>query len=354
YSSVQLMGAGFLVSGLTGGKIPFMAGVLFMAALSGFSAMWAGMRSVAWTDAFQALTMVCTSLFALFFIMFEFFGSPGGFFTTIADQHPRLLEITWDPMLFIGLTLPWAFFALTNPQVAQRMYVPDRVQSLRRMIIYFSIFGFLYTIISTLFGFQAAHIIPGLENPDQAMPRLLGRIPAVIGLIVFVGIFAAATSTLGSIILTLSSLFSRDVVKNINPHISEQAETWVGRLSMFFLLGACMVFAWFRPGLITVLSSMASGGLLVMAPTIVAAFFWKRATAPAAVASMVAGGVITAVLYLSNYYPLGWWPPVWGLGAASILFVVLSLVTRPPEGAEEFIAGLEKKLEEYNFRRKAG
>jgi SSS family solute:Na+ symporter len=352
YSSVQLMGAGFLVSGLTGGRIPYMAGVLFMAGLSGFSAWWAGMRSVAWTDAFQALTMIATAVIALLFITFAFFGSPAGFTATIAAERPDLLTFTWDPRLFIGLALPWAFFALTNPQVAQRMYVPDRVISLKRMVLYFSVFGFLYTVISTLFGLQAAHLIPGLDNPDQAMPRLLARVPAAMGLIIFIGIFAAATSTLGSIILTLSSLFARDVVKNLAraDGLETRAETWMGRVSMVALLGFCVLFAWFRPGLISVLSSMASGGLLVMAPTLVAAFFWKRASAWGAVVSMAAGALLTAALYLSGFYPFGWWPPVWGLGLTSLLFVSVSLLTTPPEGAGEFIDRVERELEEQGFR----
>jgi solute:Na+ symporter, SSS family len=350
YSAVQLMGAGLLVDGLTGGQVPYMAGVLVMALLSGFAAWWAGMRSVAWTDAFQALTMILTSIIALFYLMFRFFGSPGDFFAGVARDTPDLLRFTWSPQLFIGLTLPWAFFALTNPQVAQRMYVPDRLQSLRRMIVFFSVFGFLYTIVSTLFGLQAASIVPGLENPDEAMPALLTKVPTVLALIIFVGIFAAASSTLGSIILTLSSLFSRDVAKHVSPDISEKSETWIGRVAMGVLLVFCIVFAWFRPGLITVLSSMASGGLLVMAPTIVAAFFWKRATAPAAVASMAVGGVVTGVMYLTGMRPLGWWPSVWGLAVTGVLFVAISLATQPPEGAAEFIDELEAELKTRGFR----
>jgi SSS family solute:Na+ symporter len=294
--------------------------------------------------------MIVTSIVAVVFIMFTFFGSPAEFSETIRSEHPRLLEFTWTPELYIGITLPWAFFALTNPQVSQRMYVPDKMKNLKRMIMYFAAFGFLYTIIATLFGYQAAHIVPGLENADQAMPRLLAEIPTGLALIIFVGIFAAASSTLGSIILTLSSLFSRDIARNLRPDISEGTERWIGRLAIFVLLVACIVFAWFRPGLITVLSSMASGGLLVMAPTIIAAFFWKRATAPAAIVSMAVGGAITAVMYLANIYPLGWWPSVWGLLITSILFVAITLFTTPPRGAGEFIDNLERELTEKGFR----
>lgn len=350
YASVQLMGMGFLVEGITGGEIPFMAGVLVMAALSGFSALWAGMRSVAWTDAFQAVTMMLTSIAALFFTFYHFFGSPLQFAAEAAQKSPELLRFTWSPALFIGLTLPWSFFAITNPQVSQRMYIPDSVTSLRRMVVYFAVFGFFYTIVSTLFGLEAALLIPGLDNPDKAMPNLLAKVPTLMGMIIFVGIFAAATSTLGSIILTLASLFARDIARQVRPGIDERKERWVGRLVILVLLFSCIVFSWFRPGLITVISSMASGGLLVMAPAIVAAFFWRRGTAAAALVSMTVGGAATAAMYIFQIYPLGWWPSVWGGGATLLLFVGTSLFTKAPAGAGDFIVSVEKALVEHGFR----
>jgi SSS family solute:Na+ symporter len=294
--------------------------------------------------------MLVTAVVAVLFVMYNSFGSPGEFLAAVTEQKPELLEFTWTPELFIGLTLPWAFFALTNPQVSQRMYIPDTVVSLRRMVVYFAAFGFVYTIISTLFGYQAAIIVPGLENADEAMPRLLATIPNALAIILFIGIFAAASSTLGSIILTLSSLFARDVVKHAKPSLTETGERWIGRVLTVVLLAACAGFAWFRFNLITVLSSMASGGLLVMAPAIIGTFFWKRATAPGALWSMLIGGVVTAVMYITNFYPLGWWPSVWGIVLTTLIFVGVSLFTRPPEGAADFIDGLEAELDEYNFR----
>lgn len=351
YSAVQLMGAGFLVSGLTGGEVPYMLGVLVMALLSGFAAWWAGMRSVAWTDAIQGIVMLVTSITALAIVAYSFFGSPGGFFDTVTRESPELLRFNWDPNFFIGITLPWAFFALTNPQVSQRMYIPNTVASLRRMVLFFAIFGFLYTIISTFFGMQSASIVPGLENADNAMPSLMTKLPGAISLILFLGIFAAASSTLGSIILTLSSLFARDVIKHLRPDVSERVERGSGRVALIVLLLACIGFAWLRPGLITVLSSMASGGLLVMAPAIIGAFFWRRGTAPAALISMAVGGVLTAVLYISGWQPLGWWASVWGAIVTTLLFVAVSLVTTAPEGASKFIDDLEAELVENGFRK---
>jgi len=363
YASVQMMGVGFLLEGMTSVSIPafevfgvtisslYLIGVLLVAGFSGISAFWAGMRSVSWTDAFQAIIMLAASIILVIFVFYHFFGSPSGFVTEITTEHPQLLELNWNLPMFIGLTLPWAFFALTNPQVSQRMFVSDSVKSIKQMIIYFSIFALIYTVITTLLGLSIAGTGLEVADPDRAMPVLLGNVPIILALIVFVSIFAAATSTLSSVTLTLSSLGSRDLVKKVKPSISEKLEVYSGKIIIIIILLCCIVFANLRLDMIAVLSSMASGGLLVMAPTIIGSFFWKRSTTEAALASMVIGGIITATLYIAGaaYYPLGWWPSFWGLLITVAIFVIVSLITEPPEGTEKFLNEVEEGVEEYGM-----
>ncbi len=363
YASVQMMGVGFLIEGMTSTSLPsfqifgvtvsglYLIGVLLVAGFSGISAFWAGMRSVSWTDAFQAIIMLGASVILVIFVFYHFFGGPAGFVTEISTEQSHLLELNWDLSMFIGLTLPWAFFALTNPQVSQRMFVSDSVKSIKQMIIYFSIFALVYTIITTLLGLSIAGTGLTVTDPDRAMPVLLGNVPVLLALVVFVSIFAAATSTLSSVTLTLSSLGSRDLVKKVKPSISEKLEVYSGKIIIVIILLSCIVFANLRLDMIAVLSSMASGGLLVMAPTIIGSFFWKRSTTEGALSSMVVGGIITSFLYLAGeaYYPLGWWPSFWGLIVTVSIFVGVSLMTEPPDGTEKFLDEVEEGVEEYGM-----
>jgi SSS family solute:Na+ symporter len=55
-------------------------------------------------------------------------------------------------------------------------------------------------------------------------------------------------------------------------------------------------------------------------------------------------------MYVAKIYPLGWWPSVWGGALTLLLFVGVSLVTRPPAIAGQFIADVEKELVAYRFR----
>ena len=72
YASVQLMGTGYLLEILSGGAISFTAGMIIAAGVSFVFSWWAGLRSVALTDAFQAVIMLAASLL-LGFIAFALF-----------------------------------------------------------------------------------------------------------------------------------------------------------------------------------------------------------------------------------------------------------------------------------------
>lgn len=342
YASVQLMGMGYLLEGVSGGAFPFWAGMTVAAVITVVFSIWAGLRSVALTDALQASIMLVVSCVLVVFTVGFLF--PGGWTSAIATR-PDLLKVSWPFPVFLGLTLPWTFFALTNPQVVQRLYAPRDIRSIRGMVAGFSVFGFIYTVLCVILGLSAALLIPGLKNPDGAMAALLTKVPQVLALFVVLSIFAAAVSTLNSIILTLSSMFGRDLLRAFIP-LSEERELAWGKVLIPVLAVACMAFAGLRLGLIAVLSSMASAGLMAQLPVILGAFFWKRATAPGAIAGMVVGATTTAALYLAKSYPLGQWPPLWGLLASVLAFVLVSLLTRADPAGEAFIEAIEEDVRE--------
>jgi SSS family solute:Na+ symporter len=210
-----------------------------------------------------------------------------------------------------------------------------------------------------LWGFGATLLVPGLENADLATPTLLALpiIPLGLAVVVMIGITAAAISTIDSILLTLSSVWARDIHKGlINPRISERREVRVGQWVIPIMAIVAFVFAWWAAGktglsfMIAPLSSAASAGLLMAVPTIFGAFFWKRATAAGAIVSCVVGAVVVLLFQVTGWKPLGWWPGTWGFIVCVILFVSVSLATKPPQKkADEFIGYLRQKLSGGRF-----
>ncbi|TYO97348.1 sodium:solute symporter family protein [Desulfallas thermosapovorans] len=355
YSAVQLIGIGTLLEGMSGGTIPFITGLLIATVIATTWAYTGGFRAVAWTDSVQALLMITVATLSVLFVVYRAFDGFSGMISTLETDYPQWLTVPgpgyFNFQTFIGLSLPWFFFSLSNPQVSQRLFVPRSLTHMRTMVTGFMVFGFIYTLISILWGFSARILIPDLPRGDMATPGLLALhiVPNGIALLVMLGITAAAISTVNSIILTLSSMVSRDIIGRLRPDIEESKLLAAGKFFILLFSTAVFLFATLRLGLIAVLSVASSAGLLVTVPAIVGAFFWRRGTAQAAVTSILAGGVVAFWFQFGNIMPLGWWPGIWSGIVATVLFVTVSLLTTPPTAkADEFISFVNGALKEKN------
>ena len=343
YSAVQLAGVGYLLKGMTNNAIPFTIGVVIATVLAIVFSLVAGIRSVVWTDSLQAIVMIITSTIVVLIVVHGL-GGFAHFFDTLKDQHPESLSVPGNGYFsfptFLSLTLPWFFFSISNPQVSQRLYMPDSFKGLRRMLLGFLVFGFIYTIVSVLWGYSAFVEFPELATADLATPKLLSShlVPPVLGIIVMVGIFAAAISTIDSILLTLSSLFSRDVYGNVKKDVADEKQLKVGKIIIPIIAILAFIFAELELNLISVLSVAASAGLIIVVPAIFGTFFWKRGTAAGVLSSVIIGGIVVLVLQFSGFSPLKLGAGVWGLIVSTFLFIVVSLMTKPPlEKANEFM-----------------
>ncbi|SPJ32058.1 sodium:solute symporter family protein [Kushneria phyllosphaerae] len=342
YASVQLAGVGYLLSGMSGGAVSFTTGVVVATLLAIVFSRIAGMRSVAWTDSLQALFMIVASTLVALLVVHEL-GGFGVLFDRLALEHPQSLVVPGNGVFnlvnFLGLTLPWFFFSLSNPQVSQRLFMPKDLSAMRRMLLGFLVFGFIYTLVSVLWGFSALVAFPSLESADLATPTLLAsnHVPPVLGVIVMVGILAAAVSTIDSIMLTLASMIARDLRRSPKGDRSEQAQLRLGKWVMPMIALIALGFAELRLDLIAVLSVASSSGLVVAVPAIVGAFFWRRGTAAGALVSIVSAGALVLASFVTGLKPLGLPPGLWGLPVATLLYVVVSLVTRPPRDGAQFM-----------------
>lgn len=361
YAAIQMMGIGYLLAAVSKGAIPVLTAMFVAAVLAVVWSNIAGLRSVAWTDALQAIIMLLTSIITLFYVIHRGFDGFGGFADRLNREVPQLLAGAglFKFNVFFGLAVPWLFFSLSNPQVTQRLFVPKSVAAFKQMIGGFLIFGLIYTVVSVLWGFSARLLIPGLKIGDMATPSLLALplVPRAVAIVVMVGILSAAISTIDSILLSLSSMCTRDIVKaGFDPAISEAAEIRLGKRIIPVLAIIFFLFAYWAHGktglsfMIAPLSSAASAGLLMAVPAIIGAFFWRRSTAAGALVSMLAGAACVLLLQFTGAKPLGLWPGIWGFILCIVLFIGVSLLTRAPlEKADAFIGYLRQDLPKHRF-----
>ncbi|WP_417422140.1 sodium:solute symporter family protein [Halomonas sp.] len=350
YSAVQLAGVGYLLEGMTDGAITFTSGVVMATAIAVFFSYIAGIRSVMWTDSLQALMMIVASTLVAFLVI-QGLGGFSGLFGTLATEHPASLSVPgtglFSLVTFLGLSIPWFFFSLSNPQVSQRLFMPSSLRSMRQMLIGFLVFGFIYTLVSVLWGFSALAAFPELARADLATPALLASdfIPPVLGVIVMIGIMAAAVSTIDSIMLTLASMLSRDVYANAKSGVDEKRQLLMGKIVVPVIALLALGFAELQLDLIAVLSVAASSGLVAMVPAIIGAFYWKRGTGAGALASVVGTSVFVLVMYATGNSLLGLPAGIWGIFVSTFLFVGVSLATKPHKASTDaFLGAISEEL----------
>ena len=122
-----------------------------------------------------------------------------------------------------------------------------------------------------------------------------------------------------------------------------------GRIVVILVILFAGMFALQKVQIVDQLAALSAAGLMVTVPATIGAFFWRRATAAGALAS-IGGGAALAV-WMSMIKGVSVFNPVLALsvgGVSVALYVVVSLVTRPRASALDFKGELADDLARVN------
>ncbi|WP_456328499.1 sodium:solute symporter family protein [Archaeoglobus sp.] len=282
YTSIQIIGSAYLL------QIDYTIATIIVAFVIAFWAFLGGMKSVAVTDAIQGIFMLLMAVIAVVWTA-----------ENVAVGIPESASFPnnfWTPLRFASLTIPWFFFALTNPQVSQRMFVPKDEKALKRMVILFGTFGLIYTVLVTALGLflrmgTEIGTFPSVSYRDKVTPTLLTIMPEPLAIALALSIIMASVTTANSIVLTLSSMILRDVV-------GERRKLALGRVFVVAITLALIVFAIQKPGYIVELAVLSSTILLCQLPLILGVFHFKIGGKVTGLATLIAGFTTAIVLSL--------------------------------------------------------
>ena len=293
YLAIQAMGGGLLFEPITAGAITFTQGALILTLVTAIYLGLGGLRSVAWSDVLQGIAVVVLLVGALVYLFPAL--DPAAATATLATDSNHL-----QPSGDLGFFSPgvWLSFLLMNtmaiiayPQMFQRFLAADSERAFRSLLIWWPVMVLVAALVPVLLGVWGVVAMPGLDDPDAILPVLLAEhVPVWIFGIVMGGALAAMMSTADSLVLTLSSLVSRDLYRaHLAPAASERRETWVGRLTAIVLLLFGLLLALPQPGTIIDLAVYFIQGNALLLPVFVAPLYWSRATAHGALLSVILG-----------------------------------------------------------------
>lgn len=260
YLLAQLMAMGRAMQGISGdagGSFYYIAGVLVLATIIVIYGTMGGLRAVAWTDAIQGVILL-VGFSVLLFILFDKFGPLSKATEIIAnmdkinntrkaavpDAETCRLWLSYIIILGFGLSL--------YPQAIQRIYAAKSEKVLKKSLVVMAFMPIPTMIISVIAGIMALAYISGLEGAatDQVFGRVLREIQeySILGygvsIVILAAILAAMMSTADSALLTISSMFTKDIYAKIfKSSPDEKTLTLVGKFCSWAFLALMIIFA---------------------------------------------------------------------------------------------------------------
>lgn len=391
YSIGQLSGSGVVIGRLfeIDAKVGTMIGVVLIA----FYAAFGGMKGITWTQVAQYIILIIAYLVPVIFMSLHLTSNPlpwisYGEIVSKMGELDRELGISEYFAPFTNGT-KWQFLALMFtlmcgtaglPHVIVRFYTVGTMKAARWSgawalifigLLYFSAPAYAafarFILMTEVAGSKIANLPAWTQswidtgklmiadtNGDgilqwaelkiandivvMATPEIANLGVFVIGLVA-AGAMAAALSTAGGLMISISSSFAHDIYyRIINPQATERKRLFVGRVSIIFATLLAGIIALNPPGAITQIVAwafaLASGTFF---PALVLGVWWKRANAKGTIAGLLVGLSVTLLYIFSAKYAgftilgiIDTGAGIFGATAAFATNIIVSLLTRPP------------------------
>lgn len=345
YMGAQIRGSGLTLEAVTGGGIPYWGGAVFLAVVVTLYVMSGGFRSVVWTDVLQGALMYILLGVAMLVLVFSATGGFADLMDAVGEESQQLSNpgpngLFSLPYLVSALVI-FAAAHFTMPQLQQR-WMAARSHTTLKFIAMSLPVG---TAIIYLFCFYIA-MVGVVTRPDDPQPEaiypamIVEVLPQWLLLLAILAIIAATGSTANSIVLTLSSMVAKEYVApamgrgRASSVEQDRLMTTTTRVLLPFLVLGGLLVAFYGPStIIGIIVQITWPAVFLIFPTVLAGLYWRRATAPAAVTSMLVAEALFLTLH-QQWIPLdlaGWHPAIPAGIAGVILLVGISLVSRPPD-----------------------
>lgn len=356
---------------------PYEFGFFYAAILGALIAFIGGMRAVAYTNVLWGIVFLIAFVGTFFIALASLPRGLSGAVQYIVENKPYLFSNP-DPFGPLKLTgadrlayaMGYILSGFSGCLWIHLLYIPMTLRSPVVMRWYptmqFVSFSIIFTIIAGFMGVAIGHTLaPGLARPDLVFQTIATQYGGVWwGSYVWLGAFAAAVSTVGTMIVAGGSLFSIDIVRTFKKEVDERKLIWWTRGFLWLVIIAAAGFGWLATmgwryigmpaplPLADFLSYVASPGFALNVVFLIA-LYWRRATKVATIVSYIVGVVLLLVsfLYPPFTYVLTGLRGLPGLVIALpvelVLFFVLSYVTKP--ASEQTIKKWFDQLNKYLY-----
>ncbi|MEM1178433.1 MAG: sodium:solute symporter family protein [Acidobacteriota bacterium] len=342
YLLIGVMGGGLTLTQITGGDVPSWVGGLLISVVVLIYVTSGGLRGTAWANTFQTLVFMVLGSVTLLFLVGQL-GGFGGAIDRLASARPDL--VVRSETLPVAKFLSYTLIPLSAgmfPHLFMHWLSARKLDSFKLPILAYPLCMMIVWIPSVLLGVFGRLEFPNLEGADTngvLIKMIHLHAPELLAGLLGAGVFAAVMSSLDSQVLSLSNMFSQDVVRHygFKDQMTERQQVLAGRLFVAGIITLTYLLSLVAKTTIFGLAVWSFTGFSALFPLVVAALYWRRATRAGILAGI--GAVVFGWIY---FFTDGWQVPGYSVGGTGVLPVVVltaasaiavitvSLLTRPP------------------------
>ncbi|NMD55501.1 MULTISPECIES: sodium/proline symporter PutP [Tsukamurella] len=342
YVSSGMVAAGKFFDSTFG--VQYIHGMLIVAVVTMVYTLFGGFLGATLTDVAQGLLMLA-ALVAVPIVALIEVGGPAVTVDTVNSVNPTFFSLfAGGTALGIVSAAAWGLGYFGQPHIIVRFMAlrsPQEATTARRFGISWMVATALGAISTAFIGiaYFALHPEKAPKDPETVF-LVLAQIlfhPFVAGL-VLAAVLAAIMSTVSSQLVVCSSALVEDLFKIFaeksgrDAQISDKTYVRLGRLGVLVVAVIAVLLAIDPSDSILELVGFAWAGFgSSFGPVVILALFWRKLTAPGALAGLIVGAVVAFVW--------GQWPPfelyeiVPGFAANLVVAIGVSLATYKPDDA---------------------
>lgn len=355
YLTIQITGAGLLFNFATEGQVPFWLGSLIAFGVVTIYVFVSGLKGIGWTNLLQGILMLIVAWAIGIAAVSQLFGSVDNLFTEIQQVSPEHLIMPgggegWTWAAFSSAIVLSVLGFVMWPHVFNKSYSAQSNSHIKRTVVLYPLYALLVVPI-LLAGFAAVTTVQAndIDRPDAVMSHLIVNLlnlpPIVVGLML-AGAVAAAMSTGANLAHTAASIVVRDFISVIKKErLKDSTAVSLTKWSVVVISALSFIMAVLNVQTIVELFLIAYGIVIQFLPITLATLFWRRATFPGAMTGILAGLAVSIYFTFIQTTPFDIEPGLWGLAVNCILFVTVSLMTKPMsrEHTDRFVGVLSSQ-----------
>ena len=309
YLLIGVMGAGITfrqIAAAGGTDVPSWMGGALVSLVVLVYVSFGGMRGTAWVNTFQTcLFMLLGGATAIFIV--NRMGGLGESMARLAQEYPEL--VVRGERIAPVRALTYTFVPLSVgmfPHIFGHWLSARRVATFRAPVIFYPLCIAAVWLPMVVLGVLGRLDVPGLEGPaaNSILIQLIGiYAPGLLAGLLGAGVFAAIMSSLDSQSLSLGTMFTQDIARHygLGNQMSEARQVFVGRLFVASVLVVTFLLSLVADSSIFGLSVWSFSGFAALLPILLAALYWRRASALGAWASLVTVAVLFAYFFARGF-----------------------------------------------------